>query len=113
VTAPSEREARTRDLGITANTLRRVALALLLGLIRLYQLLLSPWLGGQCRYLPTCSAYADEALRRFGIARGVVLIFGRLGRCHPWGGSGYDPVPEHEKRGEPRSASTGEEAQRR
>jgi putative membrane protein insertion efficiency factor len=113
VAATSDHEARTGEHGLPTSALQRVALALLLGLIRLYQLLLSPWLGGQCRYLPTCSVYADEALRRFGIARGVVLIFGRLGRCHPWGGSGYDPVPEHEKREEPRSPSSGEEAQRR
>jgi putative membrane protein insertion efficiency factor len=67
--------------------------ALLLGLIRLYQLTLSPWLGTQCRYDPTCSKYAAEALERFGVVRGVWLAAKRLGRCHPWGRSGYDPVP--------------------
>ena len=67
--------------------------ALLLGLIRLYQLTLSPWLGRQCRYEPTCSSYAAEALERFGVCRGVWLAAKRLGRCHPWGRSGYDPVP--------------------
>jgi putative membrane protein insertion efficiency factor len=67
--------------------------ALLLGLIRLYQLTLSPWLGRQCRYEPTCSKYAAEALERHGVARGVWLAAKRLGRCHPWGRSGYDPVP--------------------
>ncbi len=67
--------------------------ALLLGSIRLYQLTLSPWLGTQCRYDPTCSKYAAEALERFGVARGVWLAAKRLGRCHPWGRSGYDPVP--------------------
>ena len=67
--------------------------ALLLGLIRLYQLTLSPWLGTQCRYEPTCSKYAAEALERYGVRRGVWLAAGRLGRCHPWGRSGYDPVP--------------------
>ena len=67
--------------------------ALLLGLIRLYQLTLSPWLGTQCRYEPTCSHYAAEALETHGVVRGVWLAAKRLGRCHPWGRSGYDPVP--------------------
>jgi putative membrane protein insertion efficiency factor len=67
--------------------------AFLLGLIRLYQLTLSPWLGTQCRYEPTCSRYAAEALERHGVVRGVWLAARRLGRCHPWGRSGYDPVP--------------------
>jgi putative membrane protein insertion efficiency factor len=70
--------------------------AFLLGLIRLYQLTLSPWLGLQCRYEPTCSRYAAEALEQHGVARGVWLAAKRLGRCHPWGRSGYDPVPAHE-----------------
>lgn len=68
--------------------------AALLGLIRLYQLTLSPWLGRRCRYEPTCSHYAAEALQRFGVRRGVWLAAKRIGRCHPWGRSGYDPVPE-------------------
>jgi uncharacterized protein len=67
--------------------------ALLLALIRLYQLTLSPWLGTQCRYEPTCSKYAAEAMTRFGVRRGAWLAAKRLGRCHPWGRSGYDPVP--------------------
>ena len=67
---------------------------LMLGLIRAYQLTLSPWLGRQCRYTPTCSAYAAEAIRRFGPRRGAWLALKRLGRCHPWGAAGYDPVPE-------------------
>jgi putative membrane protein insertion efficiency factor len=67
--------------------------ASLLGLIRLYQLTLSPWLGTQCRYDPTCSRYAAEAIERFGAMRGMWLAAKRLGRCHPWGRSGYDPVP--------------------
>lgn len=67
--------------------------AALLGLIRLYQLTLSPWLGNPCRYEPTCSHYAAEAIERHGAVRGVWLAAKRLGRCHPWGRSGYDPVP--------------------
>ena len=70
-----------------------VVRAALLGLIRLYQLTLSPWLGNPCRYEPTCSRYAAEAIERHGAVRGVWLAAKRLGRCHPWGGSGYDPVP--------------------
>ena len=71
--------------------------ALLLGLIRLYQLTLSPWLGRQCRYEPTCSQYAAEALTRHGVRRGFWLAAKRLGRCQPWGRSGYDPVPQLEE----------------
>jgi len=70
--------------------------AALLGLIRLYQLTLSPWLGTRCRYEPTCSNYAAEALTRHGVRRGVWLAAKRLCRCHPLGRSGYDPVPELE-----------------
>ena len=74
----------------------RIVRAALLGLIRLYQLTLSPWLGRQCRYEPTCSNYAAEAMTRHGVRRGVWLAAKRIGRCHPWGRSGYDPVPELE-----------------
>jgi putative membrane protein insertion efficiency factor len=67
---------------------------LLRGLIRLYQLTVSPLLPPRCRYLPSCSDYALEALSSHGMARGLWLALRRLARCHPWGGSGYDPVPE-------------------
>lgn len=67
--------------------------ALLLILIRSYQLFLSPVLGANCRYAPTCSGYAQEAIRLHGPFRGGWLAVRRIGRCHPWGGSGYDPVP--------------------
>jgi hypothetical protein len=73
-----------------------VVRATLIGAIKLYRVTLSPWLGRQCRYLPTCSVYAEEAIERFGAGRGSWLALKRLGRCHPWGGSGYDPVPEAE-----------------
>lgn len=63
------------------------------GLIWGYKLLIRPVIGPRCRYLPTCSDYALEALETHGLARGLWLAAGRLLRCHPWGGSGYDPVP--------------------
>ena len=66
---------------------------LLRGLIRAYQLLLSPVIGPSCRYLPTCSDYAAEAIHRHGTLHGGLLAARRLLSCHPWGGSGYDPVP--------------------
>ncbi|MFB9150412.1 membrane protein insertion efficiency factor YidD [Roseovarius ramblicola] len=69
-------------------------LARLLALpIRGYRLILSPWLGWHCRYQPTCSQYALEALERHGAARGGWLALCRIARCNPWGGCGYDPVP--------------------
>lgn len=62
-------------------------------LVRAYQLVISPLLGPSCRYLPTCSDYAMQALATHGFVRGGWLALRRLARCHPWGGSGYDPVP--------------------
>ena len=66
---------------------------LFLILIRGYQVGISPMLPASCRYTPTCSAYAAEAIRRYGAARGGWLATKRLLRCHPWGGHGHDPVP--------------------
>jgi putative membrane protein insertion efficiency factor len=62
-------------------------------LIRGYQLLLAPLIPQSCRYLPSCSAYAAEAITLHGPLKGCWLAVRRLGRCHPWGGSGFDPVP--------------------
>ena len=62
-------------------------------LLRAYQSALSPYLGGRCRYYPTCSHYSYEAVERHGLVRGSVLTAQRLLRCNPWGGSGLDPVP--------------------
>ncbi len=62
-------------------------------LIRAYQLLLSPMLGASCRYTPTCSQYAVEAIRKYGPFKGGWLAIRRIARCHPWGGHGHDPVP--------------------
>ena len=66
---------------------------MLLVLVRLYQVLISPYLGANCRYQPTCSRYMQEALQKHGLIKGLRLGLKRIGRCHPWGGHGYDPVP--------------------
>jgi len=62
-------------------------------LIKAYQLLLSPLMGVKCRYTPSCSHYSIEALKKHGLLKGGWLAFKRIASCHPWGGSGYDPVP--------------------
>lgn len=73
--------------------LRRV----LILIIRGYKRFVSPFLPPACRYLPTCSVYAIEAIERHGTAKGLWLGTKRICRCHPWGGSGYDPVPEKDE----------------
>jgi putative membrane protein insertion efficiency factor len=67
--------------------------AALIGLVKGYRLLLSPWLGSSCRFTPTCSAYALQALEQHGAAAGSYLTVARLVRCHPWCEGGHDPVP--------------------
>lgn len=64
-----------------------------IGLIKLYQWVISPMIGPKCRYTPTCSSYAIQALQKHGLIKGFWLAFKRISRCHPWGGSGWDPVP--------------------
>lgn len=63
-------------------------------LVRFYQYAISPWLGSNCRYQPTCSTYMIHALKEHGLLKGLWLGTKRIGRCHPWGGHGYDPVPK-------------------
>ncbi len=74
--------------------LRQIPQRLLLALIRAYRFVLSPWIGNACRYWPTCSEYALEAIETHGAVRGGWLMLGRLARCHPYGKGGVDPVPE-------------------
>ncbi len=62
-------------------------------LIKLYQWIISPWLGSQCRFTPTCSQYGIEALKKYGVIKGLWLTVKRIARCNPWGGHGHDPVP--------------------
>lgn len=68
----------------------------MLALIKIYQYLLSPWLGNQCRFYPTCSHYASQAIADHGSWRGGWLALRRLARCHPWHPGGFDPVPGRE-----------------
>ncbi|MCD8282871.1 MAG: membrane protein insertion efficiency factor YidD [Prevotella sp.] len=73
--------------------MRKVLIGLLLLPIRFYRNCISPFTPPTCRFTPTCSQYAMEAITKYGPARGLWLAIRRLLRCHPWGGSGYDPVP--------------------
>ena len=86
----ADRVASSRPLGSRPQGL--VARLLVLG-VRGYQIALSPMLGGQCRYYPTCSAYGIEAVEKHGALRGVWLTVRRIGRCHPFRSGGFDPVP--------------------
>ena len=65
----------------------------LIFLIRGYQIIISPMLNSNCRFMPTCSQYAIESLQSYGLIKGTFLTIKRLGKCHPWGGHGYDPIP--------------------
>ena len=86
---PADRHGQSPRRGPVA----RGAIGLLTLPVRAYRLLLSPWVGQACRFQPTCSAYAIEALDRLGPLRGSWLSLRRLVRFNPWGGAGYDPVP--------------------
>lgn len=67
--------------------------SLLIGLIKIYQWVLSPFFGASCRFYPSCSSYAIEAIDKYGALKGSYLMVLRLGRCHPWCDGGHDPVP--------------------
>jgi uncharacterized protein len=68
--------------------------AILIGLIAVYRFCVSPLLGPSCRFHPSCSSYAREAIERHGALRGLVFALRRIARCHPWNPGGYDPVPD-------------------
>ena len=72
---------------------RKMAGFIFIVLIRFYQYAISPMTHASCRYMPTCSQYAVEAIQKYGPIKGSWLAIKRLARCHPWGGHGYDPVP--------------------
>lgn len=82
------------DIGATLVNRGGTMEKILISLIRGYQLLLSPLLGANCRFQPTCSHYMIEAIKRFGTIRGIWLGLRRLSHCHPWHEGGLDPVPE-------------------
>ncbi|MGD9690100.1 MAG: membrane protein insertion efficiency factor YidD [Phycisphaerales bacterium] len=86
---PGEAGAASRELSI----LQRAAIVLVRG----YQVTLGPFLGGRCRFYPSCSHYAIEAIREWGAVRGTWLAIRRVGRCHPLGAGGYDPVPTRDE----------------
>ncbi|WP_281685409.1 membrane protein insertion efficiency factor YidD [Thalassobaculum salexigens] len=73
--------------------LSRLARTAALAPVYFYRYVLSPFFAGSCRYAPSCSAYAVEAVQTHGVLRGGLLALRRFARCHPWGGAGYDPVP--------------------
>lgn len=73
--------------------MRKVFTYLFLGIIRVYQKVISPFLGANCRYTPTCSEYGTEAIKKYGPFKGGRMALKRIASCHPWGKSGYDPVP--------------------
>ena len=83
----------TETLPPFLRTVRRIVNWPFLLLIKGYKRFLSPFMGGSCRFTPTCSTYTYEAIEKYGILKGGLLGLWRILRCNPWGGSGYDPVP--------------------
>lgn len=78
----------------------RALSSILIVFVRGYQVLISPWLGSNCRHQPTCSAYMIKALREWGPIRGAWMGLKRIAKCHPWGTSGHDPVPLRPNKGQ-------------
>ncbi|MDH7444617.1 membrane protein insertion efficiency factor YidD [Aquimarina sp. 2201CG14-23] len=76
-------------------TLKKILIAPFIGFVRLYQNLISPLTPATCRYQPTCSHYTIEALQKHGLLKGGKFAIKRIFSCHPWGGSGFDPVPDN------------------
>ena len=79
------------------NRISAIFISLLIFIIRLYQQLISPYIGLNCRYLPSCSQYSIEALKTHGLFNGFYMSINRILRCHPWGNSGHDPIPNKKK----------------
>ena len=73
--------------------LNKIVIFPLVLFIRGYQFIISPMLGSNCRFMPTCSEYATESLKEYGLIKGTFLTIKRIGKCHPWGDHGYDPIP--------------------
>ncbi len=84
---------RGHSHGAVAGPLARGSAVVLLSAIGVYRRVVSPWLPARCRFHPSCSAYAAEAIDVHGAARGAALAVARIGRCHPWHPGGHDPVP--------------------
>lgn len=74
-------------------SLKKIVSFPFIALIKIYQHVISPWMGPSCRYTPTCSQYGIDAIKKYGPIKGGWLTLKRIGRCHPWGGHGHDPVP--------------------
>lgn len=77
--------------------IRRIINAIFIFPVKIYQWIISPILPNSCRFQPTCSQYTIEAIKTWGPLKGIWLGIRRISKCHPWGGSGYDPVPPREK----------------
>ena len=73
--------------------LNKIIILPLIIVIRSYRLIISPMIGSNCRFAPTCSEYAIGSLKSHGLIKGLFLTIKRIGKCHPWGGHGYDPIP--------------------